>query len=328
MTILLTGGSGFLGSHIAEQLSAAGRRVRALVRKTSDTSLLAKLPHVELFEASMEDAEGLGRAAEGVDAIIHAAGLVKARSAEEFHRVNAAGTASLVAAAVRAEPRPRRFVLVSSLTAIGPSDARGTPVTPATGPHPVTRYGRSKLAGERAALEHRDDLSLVIVRPPALYGPRDREFFAFFQAVKSRILPYTGSPDGQLSMSYGPDAASACIAAVDADVPSGSAYFIDDGEVYTLAELGRHIEAALGTRALVRFPLPQALLRVAATATEAWGKATDRPMMFTPDKCNELFEQWVCDASATGPALGWQPKVKFAEGAALTAAWYRREGWL
>jgi nucleoside-diphosphate-sugar epimerase len=302
--------------------------VRALVRRTSDTSLLRKLPHVELFEASMEDAEGLGRAMDGIDAVIHSAGLVKARSAEEFHRVNAGGTANLVATALQANPRPKRFVLVSSLTAVGPSDARGTPVTPDAEPRPVTRYGRSKLAGERAALEHRDELPLTILRPPAIYGPRDREFFAFFQAVRSRILPYMGSPDGRLSIIYGPDAASACIAALDADVPSGSAYFLDDGAVYTMAELGRHIEAGLGTRALVRFPLPQALLRVAATATEAFGKATDRAMMFTPDKCNELFEQWVCDASATGPALGWQPKVKFPEGARLTAAWYRREGWL
>jgi nucleoside-diphosphate-sugar epimerase len=328
MTILLSGGSGFLGSHIAEQLSAAGRPVRALVRRTSDTRLLAKLPHVDLFEAPMEDADALARALDGVEAIIHAAGLVKARSAEEFHRVNAQGTRSLVEAAAKADPRPRRFVLVSSLTVTGPSDALGTPVTPDTDPKPLTRYGRSKLAGERAALDHKDDLSIVILRPPALYGPRDREFFAFFKAVKSRILPYTGSPDGKLSISYGPDAASACVAALDADVPSGSIFFLDDGEIYTLADLGRHIESALGTRALVRFPLPQSLLRIAATATEAYGKALDRPMMFTPDKCQELFAQWVCDASATGPALGWKPKVKFPEGARLTAAWYRHEGWL
>ena len=328
MTVLLTGGSGFVGSHVAEQLSQAGRKVRALVRATSDTSFLRTLENVELFETSLFDAESLKRAADGVEAIIHAAGLVKARSAEEFHRVNAGGTQSLLSAALAAGSQLKRFVYISSLTAVGPSDAAGKPVTPDTPPRPVTKYGRSKLAAERAAQSHQDELPITIIRPPALYGPRDREFLAFFKSVNLRVLPYMGSTENKLSICYGADTASACIAAIDADVPSGSAFFVDDGEVYTADDLAKAVEAALGRRALVRFSLPRPLLRTAAAAVEFYGKAADRAVMFTPDKCNELFEQWVCDSTATLDALSWKPRVKFAEGAKITASWYRREGWL
>ena len=328
MTILLTGGSGFLGSHIAEQLSLAGRRVRALVRKSSDTAFLKTLDQVELYEGAVDDPRSLLGAFEGVTAVVHSAGLVKARSAEEFHRVNAGGTENLVSAALAADSRVTRFVLVSSLTVTGPSDSSGNPVTVTTEERPVTRYGRSKLAAERAVLAHQDELSSTIIRPPAIYGPRDREFLAFFQAINRRVLPYMGSPDAKLSIIYGPDAASACIAAIDANVPSGSKFFIDDGDVYTAADLAAAIEQALARRALLRVPLPQRLLRTAAAAVELYGHVTDRAMMFTPDKCNELFEQWVCDSSGTSEALAWQPKVGFAEGARLTASWYRRHGWL
>ncbi len=328
MTVLVTGGSGFLGSHVAEQLSLAGRPVRALVRKTSDTSFLRTLENVELVYGAVEDADSLSGAVQGVEAVIHSAGLVKARSTEEFYRVNAGGTENLLQAALKTRSTLVRFVLVSSQTVMGPSDTQGTPVRADATPNPVTRYARSKLAAERAALALKDELPITILRPPAIYGPRDREFLAFFKAVKLGILAYMGSAENKLSIIYGPDAASACIAAIDANVESGSAFFIDDGSVYTAADLAHAIEAGLNKRALIRFALPRGLIRTIAAATEAYGKAADRAVILTPDKCNELFEQWVCDSSGTSEALGWEPKVDFEEGARISAAWYRREGWL
>ena len=113
MRVLVTGGSGFLGGHIVEALSNRGDRVRALVRKTSERSHLERLPNVELFQGSMEDMDRLHEAVDGVDAVVHAAGLVKARSAAEFFSVNVGGTSNLIEACrVR---RVKRFVLVSSL---------------------------------------------------------------------------------------------------------------------------------------------------------------------------------------------------------------------
>jgi nucleoside-diphosphate-sugar epimerase len=328
MTVLLTGGSGFLGSHIAEQLSRAGTPVRALVRRTSNTTFLSALPQVELYTCALEDRASLGRALDGVTAIVHCAALVKARSEAEFLEVNAEGTERLLEAAERTGDRLERFVLVSSLAAVGPSDQSGAPVSPDATPNPVTAYGRSKRAAECAALAMRDRLPVTILRPPAIYGPRDREILAFFQAVNWGILPTVGSELNKLSIVYGPDAARACIAAIQADVPSGSRFFVDDGCVYTFKELLSAVEDALGKRAWVRFPLPRRLLETVALGNELYGRLRNQPVMFTPDKCRELFAQWVTDSRPTQAALGWKPEVQIREGIRLTATWYRRQGWL
>ncbi len=328
MTILLTGGSGFLGSHVAEQLSLAGRPVRALVRKTSDTRFLASLPGVELVDASISDREAIVRAAAGVTAIVHCAGLVKARNEDEFHQVNLGGTENVLAAAAAAGSGFRRLVLVSSQTVAGPSDPQGTPVSADSPPRPLTAYGRSKRAAERAVLQQRDSLPVVVLRPAAIYGPRDREILAFFKAVNSRILPYFGSTQHRLSIVHGADAAAACIAAIDAPVPSGSVYFIDDGAVHTMADLFDAVERAMGKKAWLRVPLPETLVRAVALGSELYGKATNQAQMLTREKCNELFREWVCDGAPARRDLGWAPKIEIREGIRLTAAWYREAGWL
>ena len=145
MRVLLTGASGFLGSHVAEQLDQQGADVRALVRPTSDTRFLEALEHVTLVRGAVGDESSLLSATEGVDGIIHAAGLVKARTPADFHRANALGTANLLDAAMHNAPHLERFVLVSSLAAMGPS-LDGRPLSVGASPNPVTHYGRSKLA--------------------------------------------------------------------------------------------------------------------------------------------------------------------------------------
>jgi nucleoside-diphosphate-sugar epimerase len=328
MTVLVTGGSGFLGSHVVEQLSRAGRPVRALVRKSSDTRFLRTLSGVELVEGAVDDAASVRRAAAGVTGIVHAAGLVKARSGDEFMRVNRGGTENLLDAALENRGTLRRFLLISSLAALRPSDASGTPVPEDAEPRPVTDYGKSKLAAERAALAKKSELPLVILRPPAIYGPRDREILAFFKSIKLGILPLLGSTQNRLSMIYGSDCASACLAALDRDVPSGSAYHVDDGSVHTLEELIMLAESALGKKARFRFHLPRKLVETAAFGAEIYGRATNRAVMLTRDKLNELFEQWVCDSTRARNELGWQPQVSFEEGVTRTIAFYREAGWL
>lgn len=328
MTILVTGATGFLGSHIVEQLTTEGRDVRALVRKTSDTSFLRTLPHVTFAEGAVDDLDSFVKAANGVEAIIHAAGLVKARNQGEFMRTNAEGTANAVTAARRAGSQLRRFVLVSSQAVAGPSED-GSPVPVDGGTGPVTHYGESKLAGERAALAAKADLPLTVLRPPLVYGPRDREVLAFFKAVKTGLLPYMGAPTKRISVIYGGDAASACIRAVDAEVPSGSIYFLEDGLTRSFGELVLAIEAAVGRRAWLRFPLPRSVIEVAATASELYGRVTNRAVMLTRDKCNELFAaNWVCDAGPARRDLSWSAQVPFDLGAKRTADWYRDSGWL
>jgi nucleoside-diphosphate-sugar epimerase len=328
LEILVTGGSGFLGSHIAELLSQQGQHVIALVRRTSNSEFLRTLRNVKLVYGAVEDLASVEAAMEGARAVIHAAGLVKAQGPTEFERINVGGTQNLLFAAKKRGSALKRFVYVSSLAAMGPSDD-GKPIPRHCEPRPVTHYGRSKLKAEQAVLAAKDELPVTVIRPPFIYGPRDSESFAFFQTVSRRLLPFLGDGRNTLSIIYGPDAASACVRAVFADVPSGSCYFIDDGNVYVWREMLEELERVLGRRALVRFSIPFSVLKGVAVATESYGRLRNKAVMLTRDKINELSAaHWVCDGKDARTDLGWAPQVDWSEGARRAAAWYREHGWL
>ena len=328
MRVLVTGGSGFLGSYIVEQLARGGHEVVALVRRSSNVKFLSQLPNVTFAYGSVEDADAVEAAAESVDSIIHSAGLVKAKKPSDFELVNVEGTKNLLASAKKRKDRIKRFVYISSLTAVGPS-LNGAPVAADQVPNPVTHYGRSKLRAEQAVLAAKDDLHVTVIRPPMVYGPRDNESFAFFQTVSRRVLPFLGDGKNTLSIIYGADAASACIRALVADIPSGRAYFVEDGKIYVWRDMLSELERVLNRKALLRVSIPFFVLKGAAVASEMSGKLRRQAVMLTRDKLNELAApHWVCDASTTRSELGWTPEVDWAEGAKRAAAWYREQGWL
>jgi nucleoside-diphosphate-sugar epimerase len=328
MKVLLTGGSGFLGSYVAERLSAGGHAIRALVRPKSERRFLAKLPGLEFVSGAVEDRESLTAAVQGVDAVVHVAGIVKARRPEDFFTVNAQGTRNLLEA-VLARGGVKRFVHVSSLAAVGPS-ADGTPVHENAEPRPVTHYGKSKLEAEKAVLAEAGRLPVTVIRPPLIYGPRDRETLAFFSSIKNGVLPVMGDGGNTLSVIYGEDCAEAiALAATTANAPSGRAYFVDDGQVLVWRDALKEVEAAMGKRAFVRFGLPMGAVKMAAAATELWGKMTNTAQMLTLDKVNELSQRhWVCEGSGARRDLGWAPKTNWAAGTRAAVQWYRAEGWL
>jgi len=326
MRVLVTGGSGFLGSYVAEQLAAQGHAVRALVRPRSDRKLLESLPGIEFAPGAIEDAGSLTAAVDGCDGVIHVAGLVKARKPDEFFAVNARGTQHLLDAARKAGVR--RFVYVSSLAAVGPSPD-GKPVAEDAEPRPVTHYGRSKLAAEKAVLAAKDDIPVTIIRPPMIYGPRDRETLAFFTSVKRGVLPLLGDGGNTLSLVYGADCAAACVRAVLSDTPSGRTYFVEDGNVYVWRDALAEVEKAMARRAFVRIGLPLAVMQIAAAATQLYGRVTNTAQMLTLDKMNELKQRhWVCSGEGARRELGWAPAVQWAQGVAAAVEWYRREKWL
>jgi nucleoside-diphosphate-sugar epimerase len=327
MKVLVTGGSGFLGSHVAEQLTKEGHDVRALVRKSSKRDFLERLDRIEFAYGSVEDEAKVAEAVKGVDAIVHSAGLVKARSPAEFHRTNVDGTRNLIEAAKVHAPNLKRFVFVSSLTVAGPS-VDGTPLE-GDGGGPVTHYGRSKLDAERVVLAAKDALPVTVLRPAVIYGPRDQETLVFFKSVKSGVLPTVGKGDTTLSMVFGSDCAEACVKAITADVPSGSVYFVDDGEPYPFRALIEGIEDALGKRAFLRFNLPMPVIWLAAVSSELYGKISNKAVMLNRDKINEIRQpHWVCSSARTRKDLAWEPRVNLRDGMAIAARWYQDNGWL
>jgi 2-alkyl-3-oxoalkanoate reductase len=327
MKVLVTGGSGFLGSHVVEQFAAAGHHVVALVRKSSNRKFLSTLENVELAEGSVEDRPSIDRAMNGVDAVVHAAGLVKARNEAEFFSCNTQGTVNLLDAAIAHAPRLRRFVHVSSLEACGPSDD-GRPVS-ADQERPMTAYGRSKLAAEKEVFARRDRLPVVVLRPAAIYGPRDNEILEAFRAASRRQYPVLGDGSMLLSYIYGPDCARACLQATFEDIPSGSTYFVDDGEPLSMTRAwGEMLFDAVGTKPFVRLGVPFPLLRLASIGIEAYGKVRGKAVMLTREKVNIARLNWVCESEKTRQDLKWTPEVNFPEGARRTAKWYADNGWL
>jgi 2-alkyl-3-oxoalkanoate reductase len=326
MKVLVTGASGFLGSHVAEQLSRAGHDVRALVRKSSNKKFLESLPRVEFFYGAIEEADKVAEACVCVDAIVHSAGIVKAKHSDDFAKTNVGGTKNVLEGAKKNAPNVKRIVHVSSLEAVGPSKD-GSPV-PIDQENPVTAYGRSKLESEKLAKTYAKDLPITILRPTGIYGPRDNEIFEAFRSVKKGVLPLTGDGKSKLTLVYGPDAARACIAAIDANVPSGSTYFVTDGAVYEQREMMEELERAVGKKAFVRFGIPNGVINVAARFVEAYGKVTDKAVMLTREKASMLaYPFWVCSSDDTRKALDWAPEVLWADGAEKTSRWYSENGW-
>lgn len=327
MRVLVTGGSGFLGSHVAEQLSRAGHQVRALVRRSSNRKFLSTLANVELAEGSVEDAGKVEEAMKGgIDAVVHAAGLVKARNESEFWATNVEGTRNLLEAAKKHAPSLKRFVFVSSLEASGPAEG-GLPVT-LDQAKPMSTYGRSKLEAERLVKSRKDDLPVTILRPTAVYGPRDNEMFDVFRSISRGVLPLTGDGNVKLTFVYGPDCAAACIRAIDANVPSGATYFVSDGHIYVWREALDDVELAVGKRAFVRMGIPFAVFDAVAAGVETYGKLRNKAVMLTREKAKVVRQSWVCGIEDTVKELGWKPEVMWREGTKLTADWYKREGWL
>jgi nucleoside-diphosphate-sugar epimerase len=322
--VLITGATGFVGSHVAEALAGKVERIRALVRPTSDTARLRALG-ITTETATFEDTVALRRAVQGAEVIVHLAALTHAGTAAELDRVNAEGTRALRDAALDVEPRPRRIVYMSSLAAVGPSGRR--PVGQADEPRPLTAYGRSKLAGERVLLEVADRIEVVILRAPAVYGPRDTEMLRFFRMAGLGVLPVPAGPNRPLQLVHVADLARAVAAAVTAP-SAGGVFHVANPEPLPWSEICLLLGRAAGRRVrLVR--VPPAAIRAAAAASELGARAVGRSSMLNRDKARELLaEGWLCDTEDARRELGFEAEIELGEGLRRTWEWYRNEGWL
>jgi len=325
MKALVTGANGFIGSHLAAALRGRGCDVRCLLRPTADRRWLDGLDYEEAIGA-LDDRPALERAAAGVDVVYHCAGVTKARNDAAYHYVNAAGTDNL-ARACAAQGTPPLLVYLSSQAAAGPSlkrDAKGE----GAACEPITGYGRSKLAGERALAARAGDLPYVVLRPSAVYGPRDTEMLVYFKFIARGVEPAIGWNDRVVSLCYVDDLVDAALLAAGTPAARGRTYFVAHDEVWDWRGLGRAAAAAFGVRAR-RVMVPKALLFGVATLAELAATFAGRSATLNREKARDLVQDgWVCDVTKAKTEIGFKPRVGFAEGARLTAAWYREQGWL
>jgi 2-alkyl-3-oxoalkanoate reductase len=322
---LLTGGTGFVGGHTARALREAGWSVRLLARdpRRAASGLLQGLD-LEIAAGDLSDAAVLERAAAGASAIVHVAGLVKARSLDEYRRVNAVGTEKLVAAAARVAPESL-FVLVSSQAAAGPA-RNGRPVTEADPAHPVSWYGVSKREGEEAVARGWKG-PWIVLRPAVVYGPGDSGLLAYFRMAASGWLPVPAA-NTRIQIVGVEQVALAIARASRRPDLAGRTGFVSNPSPIRLADLAALIASAAGRRVrTLSVPAPAVrLLGAAQTALEA---VTRRSQPFNADKARELLAgDWLCDGEPMRTALGLPEPVALAEGLRATRDWYRRAGWL
>ena len=323
LKILLTGASGFVGSHILDSLLARDIPTAILLRPSSSRRLIApQLPKVEVREGAIDDPPSLRRALKDITHIIHCAGATKARRVSEFYDVNQTGTRNVVEAANAHSIQ--RLIHISSLAAAGPATA-ARPVRETDPPRPVSEYGKSKLAGEQeVAGKCKSDF--VIVRPPAVYGPRDAEFLRLFKAIKGHILPRTAPQP--LSMVFVRDLADGVVEALTHPAAARKTYFIAGREVVTAGEFGRQIAFELKSWTLP-LPLPTPLFWPICLGQEILTRLTGKANVLSLQKYAELSAPgWVCDPSAFARDTGFECQPGVAAGVAKTLRWYQENQWL
>lgn len=321
MKALVTGATGFIGSHLVEALVKSGYSVTCLVRKTSDQRWIEGLD-TTIFYGDCEDPSSLDSLAPDFEYIFHAAGLTKAKREDDFFRSNVKGTENLLNTASAKMNGLRRFIYLSSLAAIGPS-SDGGPINETEKPRPVSSYGKSKLLGEELVLKFKGRIPVSVIRPPAVYGPRDKDFFVLFKMLKKGFYPYYGKC--YYSMVYVEDLVRGLISVAEAKPAEGGVYFVSDGRVHSNNDIVNEILAALNTRAF-KVRIPKQMMSLMVKLGELAGGGLS---ILNQDKLRELrHSHWICSSAKAEKETGFMPKVHLKEGIQWTADWYRIHQWL
>ncbi|MEE8404215.1 MAG: SDR family NAD(P)-dependent oxidoreductase [candidate division Zixibacteria bacterium] len=324
-SILITGANGFVGAQLCRKFLESGFLVIAGVRRTANLAMLDGLK-VDYRFGDVTSAESLVEMVKDVDFIIHNAGVVKAKKKQMFYDVNQKGTANLFEAISRHNPNVKKVIYVSSLAAAGPSKD-GRPVTESDKPNPITSYGSSKLAGEAAALSYQDKFNVLSIRPPAIYGPGDKELFPFFEAVYKGIRPFIGDSSRKLQLVEVGDLCQAFYLAVTKSTPSGEICFVAESKAYTMKQLIELMAGACGKDGF-RLYIPTFLLYTMAFVVQTLSALVGATPMLTLEKAKEILSSWEVTTSKARELFGFSSSVSFEDGASATYDWYIKHGWL
>jgi nucleoside-diphosphate-sugar epimerase len=324
--VLVTGGTGFVGSHLVESLLQRGCTVTCLVRDPARLRWLSGLK-VRLVQGDCSLPGSLVSAVKDVSIVFHAAGLTKARRAREYYEVNQLGTRNILEACAGNNPDISKFILVSSLAAAGPS-GDGTPVKDTDSPRPVSDYGKSKLLAEEEAMRYQDRFPVVILRPSAVYGPRDADMFELFRWAARGLWVELAGGDRFINPCFVKDLVSALLLAAEKRTASGSIYFVAEDRPYSWSEFREALLSSGGVKArTIKIPYWAAYLM--GRASEFGSVFTSRPALTNRQKVREAVQRyWTCDLTKIESELGFRAAFPLEKGLRLTWEWYRKQGWI
>ncbi len=323
---VVTGANGFVGSHLVDYLLEKNFIVRCITRKSSDLRWLDG-KNVEIFDCGLFDKDGLRRAFKDANYIFHVAGVVKSKTPEGYFKGNVDTTRTLLEVAVEFKDSLRKFLIVSSQTASGPSKG-GIPVDESTECHPITTYGRSKLEEEKAALKYKDKLPITICRAPAVYGERDTEILIFFKTFNSGLMTTIGFDKKQLSLIHVADLVEGFYLAAVSDKANSQIYFISSEKYYTWDEIGKITSKVLNKKPL-KVKVPHSVVYLLASIAQFFAIFSSKPATLNIEKARDITQkEWTCDTRKAVEELGYRQKISAEAGIKRTCDWYRQMDWL
>lgn len=325
MIAVVTGGSGFIGRNLIARLLADGHTVRCLTRPQS-----RPIPDgAGSWPVRFDDVASLAStdALTGADVLFHLGGATQAVRAHEFDAANVTPTRNLLRA-MSERGMGARFLYVSSQAAAGPAASPSAAVAESDVPKPVEAYGRSKLAAERVVEGFAERVATTIVRPCAVFGPWDRDFFALFRMATHGVIAYPGVARHSLSILYVSDVVDGLMAAATADSAVSRTYFLGSDQPVTWRRIGEEISNAVGST-VVHIDIPWPLVWAGSTVGELFGRLTGTASLANRSKAEMgRWSAWHCSAARARDELGFRPRRSLPEALRETYLWYERNGWL
>ncbi|MBN1823254.1 MAG: SDR family NAD(P)-dependent oxidoreductase [Endomicrobiales bacterium] len=324
MKVLITGANGFVGSHITEELIKNGHKVICLVRRTSNLKWLKDLS-AEYRYGDITETARIPEFISGADAVVHCAGVLRARRRDAYYRVNCDAVGELAKAALQKKDNVKKIVYISSLAAMGPSSS-GTFKKLDERENPISDYGRSKLEGENQLKILEGRIPYNILRPAAVYGPRDKDIFIFFQLVGMGLRPFM-TKKRLIQLVYVKDVARAVCETLNRPASDNKTYALGEPTLYSWEEVGRVISQTVN-KGTVPVPLFDFVFRAAGLLGETMAGFFGRAAVLNPQKIEEFLQDtWGADASVAENELGLG-FTNLKNGAKITYLWYKENGWI
>jgi dihydroflavonol-4-reductase len=323
---IVTGANGFVGSHLVDLLLGKNYKVRCLVRKTSNMRWLEG-KDIEVIDTGLFDVNGLRKAFKDASYIFHVAGVVKSKKPEGYFKGNVDTTRNLLDTTLEFKDTIKRFLIVSSQTATGPS-LNGNHVNEMTECNPITTYGRSKLAEEKLAQTYMDRLPITICRAPAVYGERDTEILIFFKTFSKGLMTTIGFNTKKISLIHVLDLVNGFYLASVNDKSKNQIYFISSEKYYTWEEIGKVTSRIIGKNP-VKVKVPHSVVFSIAAVAQFFALFNSGPATLNIEKAKDITQTyWTCDTTKAVNDLGYHQQISIEEGIKRTVEWYRKMKWI
>lgn len=323
---VVTGATGFVGSHLVDLLLSKNYEVWCIIRKSSNTKWL-KGKDVKLLDCGLNDKNALLNAIKNVDYIFHVAGVVKSKTKDGYFTGNVDTTRNLLETVIENDIKLKRFVVVGSLTATGPS-VDGIPVDENSVCNPITTYGKSKLEEEKLALSYKDRIPITICRAPAVYGQRDTEIFIYFKTFSKGLTTLIGFDNKKLSLIHVLDLVEGIYQAAISEKSVGEVYFISSEEFYTWEQINK-ITSEIFNKKPIIVRIPHTVVYLIAAIAQFFSYFSSKAATLNLEKAKDLTQKyWICNTSKAKEHFGYKQKIGIREGIKQTIDWYKEQKWI